>query len=86
KAAVKKAAPAPIKLSASQTEMLKKIGGVEAPGYLSEKKAELRTIEALQERKLIKRGAKNKEKGTYHYLISSAGKKHLDTQANAASA
>jgi hypothetical protein len=79
KAAPKKAAAAPIKLSATQTDLLKKIGGSGDPGYRSDKKAELRTIEALQERKLIKRGAKDKASGSYHYLLSSAGKKHLDT-------
>jgi hypothetical protein len=79
KVAPKKAAAAPIKLSATQTDLLKKIGGSSDPGYRSDKKAELRTIEALQERKLIKRGAKDKASGSYHYLLSSAGKKHLDT-------
>ena len=33
----------------------------------------------IKERKLIKRGAKHKESGDYHYLISNAGKKHIDT-------
>lgn len=82
KAAPKKAA-APIKLSSSQEDLLKKIGEAAAPGYRSEKKAEQRTLDALQERKLIKRGAKDKASGTHHYLISNAGKKHLESQANA---
>ena len=38
------------------------------------------TLDALQDRKLIKRGAKHKESGSYHYLISSAGKKHVESQ------
>jgi hypothetical protein len=81
-AAPKKAAPkkaAPIKLTATQSDLLKKIGATGDPGYKSEKKAEQRTIDALQERKLIKRGAKDKTSGSYHYLISNAGKKHLDS-------
>jgi hypothetical protein len=83
KAAAKKAGAAPIKLTATQTDLLKRIGETGEPGYRSEKKAEQRTIEALQERKLIKRGAKDKASGTYHYLLSSAGKKHLETSQQA---
>jgi hypothetical protein len=78
KKAAKKAA-APLKLTTAQTDLLKKIGESAEPGYRSEKKAEQRTIDALQERKLIKRGAKDKASGSYHYQISSAGKKHLGT-------
>jgi len=81
KPAVKKAAPKPVKLSVSQTELLKKISGTSEPGYLAEKKAEQKTIDALLERKLVKKGSKHKEKGTYHHLISTAGKKHLETAA-----
>ncbi len=86
KAAVKKAAPKAVKLSVSQTELLKKIGGTAEPGYLTEKKAEQKTIDALLERKLVKKGAKHKEKGAYHHLISNAGKKHLETHAAAEAA
>ncbi len=75
KAAAKKGAEAPIKLTAIQGELLKKIGGSEA-GYLAGKKAEQRTIDALLERKLIKKGAKDKTSGNVNYMISSAGKKH----------
>jgi hypothetical protein len=76
KAAPKKAAPS-IKLTSTQTDLLGKIGGAGEPGYRSDKKAEARTIEALQERKLIKRGVKHKESGSFHYLLSNTGKKHL---------
>lgn len=75
KAAAKKAAPA-IKLSASQGDLLKKIGGTAEAGYLMEKKAELRSIESLLDKKLIKKGAKDKASGKIRYHISSAGKKH----------
>jgi hypothetical protein len=81
KPAAQKAGVAPLKLTAPQSEMLQKINEASEPGYRSEKKAEQRTIEALQERKLIKRGSKHKESGSYHYLISSAGKRHLESQA-----
>jgi hypothetical protein len=56
KAAPKKAAP---KLSPAQAELLKKVHGAGEAGYLGDKKAELRSLEALRERKLIKRGAKD---------------------------
>ncbi len=84
-AAPKKAAPkkaAPIKLTTTQTDLLTKIGAAAEPGYRSEKKAEQRTIEALAERKLIKRGSKHKESGTYHYSVSNLGKKHLGSSSS----
>ena len=83
KAAAKKGAEAPVKLSPSQGELLKKIGGSEA-GYLAGKKAEQRTIDALLERKLIKKGAKDKASGNVNYMISSAGKKHPGFQTGGA--
>ncbi len=85
KAGPKKAAPAAVKLTATQSELLTRIGGSGETGYRSEKKAETRTIEALRERKLIKRGAKHKESGNFHYQISNAGKKFLDTDKSASS-
>jgi hypothetical protein len=75
KAAAKKAAP--VKLTSSQSELLKKVGSAAEPGYKVEKKAEQRTLDALHERKLIKRGAKDKASGSYHYQISNTGKKHI---------
>jgi hypothetical protein len=83
KKAPKKAAPT--KLTATQTDLLKKIGESGEPGYKSDKKAEQRTIDALQERKLIKRGAKDKASGSYHYLISNTGKKFLGSSTPASS-
>ncbi len=83
KAAAKKGAEAPVKLSPSQGELLKKIGGSEA-GYLAGKKAEQRTIDALLERKLIKKGAKDKASGSVNYQISNAGKKHPSSQSGGA--
>jgi hypothetical protein len=86
KETAKKSAPktkaAPAALSSAQMAMLEKIGGATAPGYLGAKKAELRTIEALAGRKLVKKGAKDKATGQFHYLLSSAGKKHLAPAAS----
>ena len=73
-----KAAPkkAPVKLNERQTDLLKKVHGAGEAGYHGEK-AEARTLEALRERKLVKRGAKDKVKGTHPYTASKAGTKHL---------
>jgi len=75
KAAAKKAA-APIKLGTSQADLLKKIGETGETGYPVVKKAEQRTIDSLLEKKMIKKGAKDKVSGSIRYHISSAGKKH----------
>ena len=77
KSAVKKKSAAPLKLTTSQSELLRKVGSAAEPGYRVEKKAEQRTLDALHERKLIKRGSKDKASGSYHYQISNAGKKHI---------
>ncbi len=82
----KKASAAPVKLSTSQTELLRKVGGASEPGYRFEKKTEQRTLDALHERKLIKRGPKHKESGSYHYQISNTGRKHLGGQGGGSSA
>jgi hypothetical protein len=78
KAAPKKAA-APIKLSASQGELLKKISDAAETGYTVGKKVEQRSVDSLLEKKLIKKGAKDKASGALRYYISSSGKKHLST-------
>ena len=75
--APKKAAPAPIKLTASQGELLKKIGETAETGYTVDKKVEQRSVDSLLEKKLIKKGAKDKATGKLSYHISSAGKKHI---------
>jgi hypothetical protein len=67
-----------IKLTDRQAEFLKKVKGASEPGYRVGK-GEQRTIDALVERKLLKRGPKDKESGTYHYMISKTGEKHLST-------
>ena len=76
-AAPKKAAP--VKLTDKQLEFLKQVRGPDQAGYLGEKKAELKTLEALLTRKLIKKGAKDKASGNFRYTVSKAGEKHLST-------
>jgi hypothetical protein len=77
------ATAAPIKLTATQTEYLKKIKDSAAEGFLSSKKVELKTLEALLSRKLIKKGGKDKASGGFKYLISKQGEKHLESQPSA---
>jgi len=74
-AAPKKATP--LKLTDKQAEMLKRIKDSGDAGYSSEAKIEERTLEALKEKKLLKRGAKNKETGKHPYTLTKAGEKHV---------
>src|SRR6185312_7644363 len=67
---------APIKLTERQRDFLKTISSMKE-GYTAAKKAEQKTIDTLLDRKLIKRGAKDKQSGNYCYLVSKAGEKHL---------
>jgi hypothetical protein len=73
-ATVKKTAT--VKLNDRQREILGRIKGAGESGYEAPK-AEQRTIDALAERKLVKKGAKNKQTGKAPYLVTKAGEKHL---------
>ena len=66
-----------IKLNDRQREFLKKIKDAAEPGYLVGQKIEQRTIDALADRKLLKKGPKHKESGGFHYVLTKAGEKHL---------
>jgi hypothetical protein len=84
-AAPKKAAPkkaVPVKLTEKQAELLKKIMDAGEAGYVAAK-AETKGLESLQTKKLIKRGAKHKESGSYHYSVSKAGEKQVNTTDSA---
>jgi hypothetical protein len=72
---------APVKLNDRQRDFLQKIHGAGAVGYQVGPKVEQRTIDALVERKLVKRGAKDKDSGSARYLLTKAGEKHLPTAA-----
>ena len=78
-AAAPKKAAAPVKLTDRQLDFLKQIQGAKEAGYLGEKKAEQKTLEALLNRKLIKKGAKDKTSGAFRFTVSKAGEKHLST-------
>ena len=87
KGATKKAAPkkasAP-KLNDRQLELLRRVHGAGANGYTSAK-GEDRSLEALGTRKLIKRGAKNKETGKHPYSLTKAGEKLLGSSGASSS-
>jgi hypothetical protein len=89
--AAKKAAPkkaAGPKLSPPQTEMLKKVAtlGPDSPGYHADKKPENKTLETLLKHKLVKKGKKHATTGHYHYSVTKAGQKHLQTSSASAGA
>ena len=84
-AASTKKTAATIKLNDRQRDFLKKISGAGEAGYQIGEKVEQRTIEALVERKLVKRGAKNKETGKHPYMLTKAGQKQLTTADSAPS-
>jgi len=88
KAAAPKAAKpkdAPTKLTDSQKDLLTKVHGAGEAGYPAAKQIEERSLDALIKRKLIKKGAKNKESGKVHHFVSAAGKKHLESQGDGSS-
>ena len=88
KKAPKKAAPkkaVTVKLTDKQQDLLKKIAESKTMGYLGPK-AEIKAIETLTTKKLVKRGAKDKASGSYRYMVSKAGEKHLSSPATSPSA
>jgi hypothetical protein len=83
-----KAAPAskkaaPVKLNDRQRELLQKVKDAGEAGYCVAQKAELRSIDALAARKLLKKGAKNKATGATPYHLTKAAGKHLPAAAPA---
>jgi hypothetical protein len=88
KAAPKKKAPAKkaaVKLTDKQTDLLKKVADAKDSGYLGSK-AEGKALESLQTKKLVKRGVKDKTSGSYRYVVSKAGEKHISTPSPSPSA
>ena len=68
---------APIKLTERQLELLKAISGTKETGYPNEKKAEQKMIDVLVDKKLVKKGAKDKQSGYIRYHVSKGGEKFL---------
>jgi hypothetical protein len=85
KAATAKAAP--VKLTDRQHALLRDVHAKQDEGYAANTKALTKSLEQLKDKKLVKKGAKNKATGHVHYHISKAGEKHLgSTPAPAAPA
>jgi hypothetical protein len=80
KKAPKKKAAAP-KLSPAQGELLKKVAGAGEIGYHADKKPENKSLESLVKHKLVKRGKKHPTTKNFHYAITKAGQKHLESGA-----
>jgi hypothetical protein len=83
KATPKKATAMMVKLTDKQLDLLKTVSGTKDKGYLADKKAEAKTLDALASKKMIKRGAKDKMSGVVRYHVSKTGEKHVSTGARA---
>ena len=71
-----KKASAP-KLNDRQIELLRRVHTAGPEGYFVGQKVEQRTIDALHQRKLLKRGPKHKERKAHPYHVTKSGEKHL---------
>lgn len=67
-----------IRLNEKQAALLGKVGGAGETGYHAAK-GEAATLTALQGRKLLKRGKKDKASGKTPFHITKAGQKHITT-------
>ena len=84
-----KAAPAapappkavPAKLNDRQREFLQKVKDAGEAGYVVARSIEQRTIDALAARKMLKKGARNKETGKTPYFLTKAAANHLPAAA-----
>ncbi len=77
KTAVKKAAA--VKITDKQRELLTKVHGAGETGYTPSQKAEVRSLDALKDKKLLKTGKKDKATGMSPYMSTKAGAKVLTT-------
>ena len=69
-----------VKLNDRQRECLKKIKDAGLSGYECAVSTEQRTIEALVDRKLVKRGAKDKQSGKHRFTLTKTGASHLSAR------
>lgn len=82
KAAAAGAKKAAVKLTDKQKELLAKVKEKGEAGYAGTGAAENRALEALKEKKVVKKLAKDKATGQVPYAITKAGEKHLETPAS----
>ncbi len=66
-----------VKLNDRQRDFMKKIKDAGATGYEAGPSYEQRTIDALVERKLVKRGPKDKTSGKHRFSLTKTGEKNL---------
>jgi hypothetical protein len=66
-----------VKLNDRQRDFLKKIKAAGETGYEAGPSYEQRTIDALVDRRLVKRGAKDKQSGKHRFMITKSGEKQL---------
>jgi hypothetical protein len=66
-----------VKLNDRQRDYLKKIKDAGTTGYEAGPSYEQRTIDALVERKLVKRGPKDKASGKHRFSLTKTGEKNL---------
>lgn len=76
KKATAKKAPA-VKITDKQRELLTKVHGAGETGYTPTQKAEVRSLDALKDKKLLKTGKKDKATGISPYMSTKAGEKAL---------
>lgn len=75
---------APVRVTDKQREMLQKIQGAGESGFDVAQKADQRVVDALVEKKLVKKTAKDKATGRVRYLLTKAGQKHSAPAATGA--
>jgi hypothetical protein len=74
-----------VKLNDRQRDLLRKINGAGLSGYEAGPSYEQRSIDALVERKLVKRGAKDKQSGKHRYSLTKTGEKQLTSRPKTSS-
>jgi hypothetical protein len=83
KSTAPKAKKTAVKLSDTQAAFLKTIKGHGEAGYPNTKKGEVKSLDSLRDKKLVKKGSKNKATGAVHYHVTKAGEKHLASGSTA---
>jgi hypothetical protein len=75
-----------LRLTDGQRLLLAWIYGAGGSGYDLAAKLEQRSVDALLEKILVKKGAKDKATGKARYLLTKAGEKHIPAPATSSTA
>ena len=70
-----------VRLNDRHREILRKVKDSGMTGYVAVIKTEVRSLEGLRDKKLLKRGAKDKATGHHPYSFTKSGEKHLGSSA-----